>query len=103
MNWVFALVGIGLIGILLEMLLSYLKEADEVREERDRKLQEIEAHQHAIEQAKKETEETNARLSDLKVTSKDVKRMLSEARKQLEASQATEQRRHPTRHKLDEE
>ena len=103
MNWIFALVTIGLTGILVEMILSYLKEADEVRVERDRKLQEIEAHQHAMEQAKKETEEINVRRSELEATEKDVKKKLSEARKQLGESQAAEQKKHPSRHKLDEE
>ena len=103
MNWVFALVTIGLTGILVEMLVSYLKEADEVRAERDRELQEVQAHQQAMEQAKVETGETNARLVELEATSKDVKKKLSEARKQLGEFQAAEQRRHPTRHKLDEE
>ena len=103
MNWVFALVSIGLTGILVEMLVSYLKEADEVRIERDRELQEIEAHQQAIEQAEKETEETNARRFELESTEKDVKKKLSEARKELGELQAAEQRKHPTRHKLDEE
>ena len=83
MNWVFALAGLGLVGMLVEMLVSYLRDANEIRGERTQKEQLIQAHQHTIEQAKSATEETSSRLSDLEVTSRDVKRMWSEAQKQL--------------------
>ena len=69
MNWVFVLVALGLAGIIVEMLLSYLGDANGIRDERTQKEQLIQAHQHAIEQAKTETEETSSRLSDLEVTS----------------------------------
>ena len=103
MNWVFVLVALGLTGILVEMLLSYLRDANEIRDDRTQKEQLLQAHQHAIETAKTETEEMSSRLSDLDVASRDVKRMLSEAQKQLRTLHAAEQRRHPTRHKLNEE
>ena len=103
MNWVIVLVALGLTGIIVEMLLSCLTNANEIRAQRTQKEQLIQAHQHAIEQAKTETEKTTSRLSDLEVTSKDVKRMFSEAQKQIRTLQAAQQRRHPTRHKLNEE
>ena len=103
MNWVVALVALGLIGILVEMLMSYLRDAKEIRDEQTQKEQLIQAHQHAIETAKTETEKTSTRLSDLDVASRDVKKMLSDAQKQFKTSQAAQQKRHPTRHKLDEE
>ena len=101
MNWVFVFVSFGLIGILVEMLLSYLEEASEIRDERTQKEQLIQAHKHALEAAKTETEKTSSRLSDLGLTSRNVKSMLNEAHKQLTALQEAQQSRHPTRHKLD--
>ena len=85
------------------MFLSYLKEANEVRHERIQKEQLIQAHQHVIEQARTEMQGTSSRLSDLEVTTKNVERMLSEAQKELKTLQESQQKRHPTRHKLKEE
>ena len=37
MNWVFVLVALGLTGIIVEMHLSYLRDANEIRDERTQK------------------------------------------------------------------
>ena len=102
MDWVFLIIALGLIGILVEIFLAYLKQANEIAEERLHNRQQIQAHQHAIEEARTNTEETSARVTQLQAQAKGLKKSISETKAQLDTSKETQQRRHPTRHKLED-
>ncbi len=102
MSWVFLIIAFGLIGILVEVLLAYQKEANEITEKQLHNRQQIQAHQHAIEEARTNAEELNAGLTQVQAQATALKTSIGETKDHLDTLKETQKRRHPTRHKLED-
>ena len=102
MDWVFFIIAVGLIGILVEMVLAHLKEGNKIAEERLHNGQQIQAHQHAIAEDRTNTEKASAEVTQLQAQAKTLKKEIRETKAQLDTSKEIQQRKHPTRHKLED-
>lgn len=97
MIWLLVIFSLGLIGILVEMFLGFLKEANELKVQKDQVHLQIQARLTAIEEARNKTEEIRITVKDLENKKKSIKESINDIRKQLAELKEKEQRSHPTR------
>lgn len=97
MIWLLAIFSIGLIGILVEMCIGFLKEANALRLQKDQVHLQIQARLTAIEEARNKSEEIRITVKDLETNKNSLKKSIDDVRKQLAELKEKEQRRHPTR------
>jgi len=95
-----AIFSLGLIGILVEMCLGFLKEANALRIQKDQVHLQIQTHLTAIEEARNKTEEIRITVKDLETKKKSQKGSINDIRTQLAELKEKEQRRHPTRFQM---
>jgi septal ring factor EnvC (AmiA/AmiB activator) len=90
MVWFLILVALGLIGFLVEMWLSYQKQADELLKQQEAARRQIEEHHQAIEKLEKRSGEVRTHLVELGSEQDDLKEKL--VKFQSELAELEEQR-----------
>lgn len=102
MSWVFATACIGMLFVLGEMFVRYLKEVESAKRQGQEAHLQIEANLKAIEEARKSTEEVRSRVARTETEVQSLKQKLTNGTNAALALEARELKRHPTRHKLED-
>ena len=104
MEWVLVLLSLGLLGFLVQMWLSYQKQADAMIAQQEETRGQIDGHLEAIEKLGKRTEEVRQRISELSTEQDNLKEELETAQGELAEMEESRSSRSQTRQavKLDE-
>ena len=102
MSWVFAIACIGMLFVLGEMVVRYLKDVESTKRHGQETQLQIEANLKAIEEARKSTEEVRSRVTQTETEVQTLKQKLTNGINQSLELEARELKRHPTRHKLED-
>ena len=100
MIWIFGIATLGLLAIITEMVVGFLRGANEIRDQHDHLSQQIAANHHAIEEARTKTEAIRGTVSKVEEDAKILKNRATERQAELTQLQQREERRHPTRRRL---
>ena len=101
MVWILVLIVLGLIGFLVEMWLSYQKQADELMQEQEATLKQIDEHHKALEKLEKRTDDVGQRLAELGGEQNELKQELEQGQAELAELQDQRKSRSPTRHPVE--
>ena len=101
MDWVLVLGLVGLLGFLIEVWIDHNKQTAELRQEQKQVYEQIQGHQTAIEEARTKTEEVRPRVTGLEGEVDRLKQAISGAIGELAEVEEREQKRHPTRYRLE--
>ena len=101
MVWILVLIVLGLIGFLVEMWLSYQKQADELMQEQEATLKQIDEHHKALEKLEKRTDDVGQRLAEFGGEQNELKQELEQGQAELAELQDQRKSRSPTRHPVE--
>ena len=102
MTWVFAIIALGLLAFIVEGWLAYQKESDQITTDQEAARAKIQTLVQKIEESGSRTEELREDVQKVEAQIGGLKKQLKEANTHLGELEEKDQRRHPTRHRLEE-